>query len=300
MTPMEMLDKIRQKANITDSDYEKQTAVKLNKAGKIKFQLLAMSPDYLFRARTQHFIPKTPDCDDPNEKILVVNCKGDNCPVCDAAYAFKNSGVKLEDVNNAYKSKYPYTNLRSVFTQAEHFLVCAKILADNAEEGNYLPKDASVGSTQLIQLSKSALSSLMSAYEDFLDDYTDDNGGDVDSLPPLFGIFDGENSVKSFVINCRVQTQPWSYNFTFGKAIETKIEEVDKEKLALLEKGFSEPTEDYVAKVIERIKNIQNYFVGLSANINTIDSNTKPGNNENKMTRLNDLLDEDDDEDLVL
>ena len=70
-------------------------------------------------------------------------------------------------------------------------------------------------------------------------------------------------------------------------------------KLALLEKGFSEPTEDYVAKVIERIKNIQNYFVGLSSNINTIDSNTKPGNNENKMTRLNDLLDEDD-EDLVL
>lgn len=299
MSPRDLLNKVRASANLDSKDYEKQIAIKLNKAGKIKFQLLALDSEYLFKSRIQHFIPKLPDSDDSNEKILVVDCQGENCPICDAAIAFKNSGVTLDAVNETYKSKYPYQNLRSVFTQPEHFIVGARVLADNADDGTYLPKDAALGSTQLLQLSKTALTNLMSAYEDFIDDYD----GDAEELPPLFGVFeDGVKTVKSFTVNLRITTQPmWSYTFSLGKAVEAKLEEVDVEKLKLLQETVK-PTDDYMEKAIKRIRDIQNYFVGGSSSKQfdtTVDDDYDlPFSDKDNLAPSNNISEDDDDFDL--
>lgn len=281
LSPKEMLDKIRSSAKLDENEYGNQIAIKFNKPGRVKLQLLALDSEHLFKARTQHFIPTLPNNDDPNEKIMVVDCKGEGCPVCAAATAFKNSGIKVEDVNAAYNPRYPYPKLRNVFTQPEHFLLCARILADQAEDGKYLPKDAELGSTQLIQLSKSALNSLMSSYEDFITDYDDD----IEELPPLFGIFeDGADKVKSFTVNLRIQVSgSWSYLFTLGKAVEVSFEDVDKDKLKLLEE-MKEPTDDYVEKAVKRIHDIQNYFIGDSSSTYTT-----------AKTKLDEVLDKDDD-----
>ena len=264
MSPMEMLDKIRNKAKLDNKEFQNSIAIKMNKPGKLKFQLLALNSENLFKSRTQHFIQTLPDNDDPNEKVMVVDCQGENCPVCAAALSFKNSGVTVDDINDAYNPKYPYPKLRNFLTQPEHFILGIRVLADNADEGSYLPKDAEIGSTQLLQLSKTALSNLMAAYEDFIMD--DD---DPDSLPPLFGVFENTDTVKSLTINLRVQVQGnWSYIFSFGKGVEVNKADVDVEKLKFLE-DTTEPSEDYLEKVLDRIRKIQNYFVGTSTVNNT-------------------------------
>lgn len=259
MSPMDMLNSIRSKAKLEEVDYGNIIAIKLNKPGKIKMQLLALDSENLFKSRTQHFIQTVPDNDDPNEKIMVVDCQGENCPICSAANAFKASGITVDMLNAAYKSKYPYRNLRSFLTMPEHFIVYAKIIQDSAEEGKYLPKDAELGSSHFVQLSKSALNSLMEAYEDFIDDCDED----IDDMPPLFGIFEDEaKEVSSLTVNCRISIQPYSYNFSFGKASKTSLDEVDVDKLKKLSEGPLIPTDDYIEKALHRIKDIQNYFVG--------------------------------------
>lgn len=283
MSPTELLNRIRSTAKLDTKEFEKQVAIKLNKPGKIKLQLLALDSEHLFKPRTQHFIPTLPDNEDPNEKIMVVDCQNENCPICAAAASFKNSGITVEAVNEAYRPKYPYVKLRNVFTQPEHFLLVARVLADQADEGTYLPKEEELGSTQIIQMSKSALSNLLSAYEDFLAD-TDE---DTDTLPPLFGVFDGEKSVKSFTVNLRIQVQgAWSYNFSFGKAVETKLEDVNMDKLKALS-DTTTPSEDYVAKAVKRIHDIQNYFVG--APVATPATTTKTATEQ-----VNSIVDDDD------
>lgn len=141
MSPMDMLNAVRDKAKLSDSDFSKSIAIKL-KPGKIKFQLIAADCEHLFRPRTQHMIPTIPDEVDPNEKWLVADCKGEGCPVCIAANAFKKSGVTtVEEVNRIYNVKFPYKNLHALFTQPEHYLLCARVLVDQADDGSYLPKN---------------------------------------------------------------------------------------------------------------------------------------------------------------
>lgn len=300
MSPRDLLDRVRSKAKLGENNYEKSIAVKLNKPGKIKLQLIALDSENLFKSRTQHFIQTLPDNEDPNEKVMVVDCQGDGCPVCDAMNAFKNSGVTVEQINEAYKPKYPYPKLRNFMIQPEHFILGVRVLADNAEDGTYLPKDEALGSTQLLQLSKSALNSLMAAYDDFISDSDEDE----ESLPPLFGVFeDGAKTVKSLTVNLRVQVQgAWSYLFTFGKAVESKLEEIDTEKLKFLE-DTTKPSDDYVEKVIKRIHQIQNYFTGASNLLDDDDedeitskqksvSNSKT--NVDTKSAIEDLIDDDD------
>lgn len=251
--PMDILNSIRSKAKLDNEDFSKSVAIRL-KPGKIKFQLIANDDEHLFKPRTQHMIPTVPECDDKNEKWMVCDCKETNCPVCTAVNAFKNSGVTLEDINEAYSPKYPYKSLRSVFTGNEHYLLLARVLADNADDGSYLPKDAQIGSTHLIQFPKSALNGLMSAYEDMLDD------ADGEDVPALFAIFDGDKVANSVTITARISYQPYSCNFTFGKAVDVNYDEVDKDKLNLLVESPQVPEEHY-EKCVKRIKDIQNYFI---------------------------------------
>lgn len=278
-SPMEMLNKIRSKANLDENNFSNQVAIKLNKEGKIRFQLLALSSDNLFMPRTQHFIPKVPNVDDSKQKIIVCNCLGENCPICNASMSFRNSGVTLDEVNDVYTPKYPYRSLRSVFTQPEHFILGAKILLDSPDEGSYLPKDAEIGSTQLIQFSRSALNSLLQAYEDYTDDL---NIEDENEMPSLFSIFeDGNKTAKSFIISCRIQTSPYSYAFTFGKVNEISIEEVDTEKLKALSE-LDRPNEEYLQSAVTRIKDITNYFVTPSYSNSSADNITSTNNSKSK------------------
>lgn len=268
MSPMDMLNNIRKKAKLDDiNDFSKSIAIRL-KAGKIKLQLVALDSDHLFRSRTQHMIPTIPNEDDKNEKWLIADCKGDSCPICTAATAFKNSGITLEEVNGAYNPKYPYKSLRAVFTQPEHYLLCARVLADNADDGSYLPKDAELGSTHLIQFSRMALNNLMSAYEDFMDDF---DGDEDEEVPPLFAVFDGKNTAKSLTITCRVTMQPYSCNFAFNKIAEITLNDVDSDKLKLLAEVKEVPEEHY-EKCVKRIKAIQNYFVAPFTEMEDLDS----------------------------
>lgn len=287
MSPMDLLNKIKNKAKLDEVDYGNIIAVKLNKAGKIKMQLVALDSENLFKSRVQHFIQTVPENDDPNEKVMVVDCQGENCPICSASETFRNCGITTDMINAAYKPKYPYTKLRNFLTMPEHYIVCAQILADNAEEGNYLPKEAELGSTQFVQLPKSALNSLMEAYEDFIEE----NEDDLVNLPPLFAIFeDGVTKAKSLTVNCRIQTQPFAYNFTFGKAVETDIESVDKEKLSKLAEGPLVPTEDYMNKAIKRINDIKEYFVGASKVSTTVADRAVK---ETATEKINNIVDDD-------
>lgn len=257
-SPTDILDNIRSKAKL-DNDFAKSTAIRL-KAGKIKIQLLAKDPEHLFRARTQHIIPTIPNDDDKNNKWLVADCIGDDCPVCMAAQSFKNSGISVDDVNEAYNPKYPYKNLRSLFTQNEHYLLCGRVLADEADEGSYLGKDDELGSTHLIQFNKTALNGLMSAYEDFLDDY--DYESEDDEAPALFAIFDGEEKANSLVITCRITNQPYSCQFTLSKTVDVNIKDCDEDKLDLLDEANAPvPAEEHMNNCVDRIKDIQNYFI---------------------------------------
>ena len=289
MSPMDLLNSVKNKANLNNNT-EKSIAVKLNKAGKFKFQLLALSEDYLFRARTQHAIATLPDNEDTNTKMIVIDCQGKDCPICMAASQFKNSGVTVDDINAAYKPKYPYTKLRNFLTGSEHFLVGVRVLADNAEEGTYLAKDEEIGSTQILQLSRAAFNSLMSAYEDFIED----NEDCIDELPPLFGIVDDSNdTIESLSISVRVATQPWSYNFTFGKATKVNKSDVNSNKLEFIKEG-TKPSADYVDNAVSRIKEIQNYFTGakiLSDSDKETAVDTDIINNDKS---LDDILDSDD------
>lgn len=251
--PMDILNGIREKAKLNNDDFSKSVAIRL-KPGKIKFQLIAKDDEHLFRPRTQHMIPTVPDEDDKNEKWLICDCKGEGCPVCAAATAFKNAGVELDDVNAAYNPKYPYKSLRSLFTQNEHYLLLAKVLADQADDGNYLPKDAEIGSYHLLQFPRTALNNLMSAYEDALDD------ADGEEVPPLFAIFNGDKTAESVTITARITNQPYSCTFSFNKPAEVNIKDVDAERMDLLENTPEVPEEHY-EKCVKRIKQIQNYFV---------------------------------------
>lgn len=285
MSPQEMLNNIRGKANLNKEDFTKSIAIKL-KAGKIKFQLLALNSEHLFKPRTQHLIPTIPHEEDKNEKWLIADCKGQNCPVCTAANMFKQSGITVEEINEEYSPKFPYKSIRSLFTQPEHYLLCAKVLADQADEGQYLPKDAELGSTQLIQFNRTALNNLMSAYEDFLED-NEDNG----DAPALFAIFDDEKVAKSLTITCRVSMQPYSCTFTFGKTNDVDLNSVDVEKLKLLEETKDVPNEHY-EKCVKRIKNIQNYFSRTSASNNSVEKSADAS--LNNLSSLDDDLNIDD------
>lgn len=258
-SPMDILNRVRDKAKLNDPQYQQIQVVRM-KAGKMKIQLLALDPEFLFLQRRQHVIPTIPHDDDTNNKWLIVNCQGEDndCPICKAAESFKKCGIDVEEVNAAYKPKYPYKNLRSVLTQADHYLLCAVIMVDQCEDGTYLPKNAEIGSTQFIQFSKTALNSLMSAYEDFIEDLDLD---DPDDAPSLFAIFDGEDEAESLSITCRITNQPFSCTFSFGKPITAKLGDVDSDKLEILQKGLEAPSDEYIEKCIKRIRDIQNYFV---------------------------------------
>lgn len=260
LSPMDILNNIRSKAKLDDNS-SKNAIVKL-KAGKIKFQLIAKDANYLFKSRTQHVIPTTPDNDDNQEKWLILDCKKENCPVCDAVDTFKKSGISIERVNEVYKPKYPYKNLKSVFTQHEHYLLCAIVLDENAEEGSYLPKDEELGSTQLIQFSRMALNNLMSDYEDWVKENFDDE----DEVPSLFAIFGDENKANSVIITCKVRTLPYSCTFSFTKNATVDMSTVNSDKLDILSEPPAEIPEEYVEKCVKRIKDIQNYFVKLEDN----------------------------------
>lgn len=263
LSPMDILNNVRNKAKLDNNDFSKSIAIRL-KPGKIKFQLIAADSDYLFRPRTQHMIPTVPHEEDKNEKWMIADCKGTGCPICAAAESFKKSGVELDDVNEAYNPKFPYKTLRAVFTQPEHYLLCAKVLADNADDGNYLPKDSEIGSTHLIQFPRTALNNLMSAYEDAMDDAEDEE------VPPLFAIFEDDNKASSLTITCRVTNQPYSCTFSFGKVVEVEKKDIDEEKLKLLVEAPEVPEEHY-AKCVKRIKDIQNYFVKPTASTSYAD-----------------------------
>lgn len=257
--PMEILNGIREKAKLNDEDFTKSIAIRL-KPGKIKFQLVAKDDEHLFRPRTQHMIPTVPNEEDKNEKWLVADCKGEGCPVCQAAAAFKNAGIGLDEINEAYHPKYPYKYVKSLFTQSEHYLLFAKVLLDQADEGNYLPKDADIGSYHLLQFPRTALNNLMAAYEDAMDDAMDDELDESSAIPPLFAIFNGDKSASSLTITARITNQPYSCTFSFNKVAEINIDEVDKERMALLEEPQTVSDEHY-EKCVKRIKQIQNYFI---------------------------------------
>ena len=253
---MEMLNRIRDKAKL-NNDFSKSMAIRL-KAGKIKFQLVAPTSDNLFKSRIQHMIPTVPEEEDKNEKWLVADCKGEGCPVCAAAAAFKNSGITVGQINEAYNPKYPYKYIRNVFTQPEHYLLCAKILTDDADEGSYLPKDEAIGSTQLIQFPRTALNNLMAAYEDFMDDY--ETEGKDDDVPSLFAVAEDGDKVRSLVITCRVTNQPYSCTFSFNKSQTIDFSEISEEKLNVLKETIEVPSEHY-DKCVDRIQKIRNYFI---------------------------------------
>lgn len=258
LSPLDIISRVREKAKLENNDFSKSQAIRL-KAGKIKFQLVAKDSDYLFRARTQHMIPTVPHDDNKDNKWMVADCKGENCPVCKAVKAFKDTGITVDEINDAYEPKYPYKNVRSLFTQNEHYLLCGVILGDQADNGNYLPKDSKLGDTHLIQFTQTALNNLMSAYEDFIDDFSD-NSEDNEEVPPLFAIFDGEDKAKSLTVTCRITNQPYSATFSFGKVVELEKNAVDLDKLNLLEEAPEVPDEHY-ENCVKRIKDIQNYFI---------------------------------------
>lgn len=257
--PLDILNKIKNVANLKN-EYAKTIGIKLNKPGKIRFQLVAPDVEHLFKTRTQHFIQPLPN-NESNENILVVDCQGENCPICEAANSFRKSGITVEQINDAYNPRYPYSKLRNFLTQPEHFLVAARVLLDNADEGNFLPKDAEIGSTQILQLSRTAFNNLMTSYEDFLSDYDDD----IEELPPLFGIVDDckeEGVLTSLSITLRISVQgAWSYTFSFGKGVSVKIEDVDSEKLNVISSDIFKVSEDYMKKAIKRIESIKNYII---------------------------------------
>ena len=87
-----------------------------------------------------------------------------------------------------------------------------------------------------------ALNNLMSAYEDFMDDF---DGDEDEEVPPLFAVFDGENTAKSLTITCRVTMQPYSCNFAFNKIAEITLNDVDSDKLKLLAEIKEVPEEHY-------------------------------------------------------
>lgn len=258
LSPLDVINNIREKAKLENNDFSKSQAIKL-KAGKIKFQLVAKDSDYLFRARTQHMIPTVPHDDNKDNKWMVADCKGDGCPVCKAVKAFKDAGITVDEINDAYEPKYPYKNVRSLFTQNEHYLLCGVILGDQADNGNYLPKDSKLGDTHLIQFTQTALNNLMSAYEDFIDDFSD-NSENYEEVPPLFAIFDGEDKAKSLTVTCRITNQPYSATFSFGKVVELEKSAVDFDKLNLLEEA-PEVADEHYENCVKRIKDIQNYFI---------------------------------------
>ena len=55
LSPTELLNRVRASAKLDTKEFEKQVAIKLNKPGKIKLQLLALDSEHLFKARTQHY-----------------------------------------------------------------------------------------------------------------------------------------------------------------------------------------------------------------------------------------------------
>lgn len=290
LSPIDVLNNIRSKVKLEDS-FEKQVVMRLNKEGKIKLQLLAPDQDHLFKARTQHFIPTLPGEEDPNEKSIVINCMGSNCPICNALSTLKYSNVTVEALNDAYSPKYPYTKLRSAFTYPEHFLIAARVI----EDGNkFLPKDESFDDVQIVQFSRSALNSLLHAYEDMLED----NEDALDSLPPLFGIVNDNNNytVKSLIVTLRIQTQPWSYSFTFNtKGVECDLTEINKTERLEQITSDTTPNEDYVEKAVSRINEIKNYFNNSVKSTNVVSApNTKVSNSEPiKEPSIDDIIDTD-------
>lgn len=258
LSPTEMLNAVRSKANLGEqTDYSKSAAIRL-KAGKIKFQLIAADCEHLFKSRVQHVIPPVPGEDNPNEKWLVADCVRENCPICKAANVFKKSNVTtLEEINNTFNMKYPYRSISALFTQPEHYLLLAKVLSDQADDGSYLPKESEIGSTHLIQFPRTALNNLMSAYEDYLEDHEDEENED------LFAIFDdGKIKAKSLQVTCRVTNQPYSCTFAFGKLLEIDKADVDSDKLDILASEEVKVSDEHYNKLIKRIKDMQNYFSG--------------------------------------
>lgn len=254
-SPLDILNSVRDKAKL-DDNYS-NIAIRL-KAGKIKLQLLAPDEENLFLARTQHVIQTVPD-DDSGNKVLFCDCTGD-CPICREGKKLKELDISVDDINDVYDVKYPFRNVRSFYTAAEHFLLCARVLGDNADDGSYLPKNSEIGSTHLIQFPKTALNNLMSAYEDFIEDNFDGDIETAEDVPNLFAIFDGEDFADSLTISCRVTNSPYSCTFSFNKVAKVTKEDVDMSKVEKLRFGLDKPSSDMVDKCVQRLRSICKYF----------------------------------------
>lgn len=254
-SPLDILNSVRDKAKL-DDNYS-NVAIRL-RAGKIKLQLLAPDEENLFLARTQHVIQTVPG-DDSGTKVLFCDCTGD-CPICREGKKLKELDVSVDDINSVYDVKYPFKSVRSFYTAAEHFLLCARVLGDNADDGSYLPKNSEIGSTHLIQFPKTALNNLMSAYEDFIEDNFDGDIETAEDVPNLFAIFDDEDLADSLTISCRVTNSPYSCTFSFNKVAKVAKEDVDMDKVEKLRFGLDKPSSDMVDKCVQRLRNICKYF----------------------------------------
>lgn len=259
-SPMDILNKVKEKAHLNENKFVTTKGLIRLVPGKIKFQFLAMDSENLFRPRTQHIIPVTPN-NDSGEKVLIADCIKENCPICAAVNAFKNSDIAtVDDLNDELDPRYEYKNFKSAFTYPEHYILCAKVLQEDAENGSYIPKDMKIGDTFLVQFSKMALNNLVSAYQDYLEDLDED----AENAPSLFAIFDGNSTASSLEVTCRINYQPYSCQFSFGssKVNEINIDDVNKDMLDYLDNSNKfEVSEQHLENCVNRIKSIQNYFV---------------------------------------
>lgn len=268
MNQMELLKKLADeaKAKKSTSDSIGNTIIKLNKPGKIEFQLIApaFNEEIYFKKRQQHVIPVSPDNVNDNEKTLFIDCKGDNCPVCKAAENtiefFKNNYITLDDINNAFDVKYPYKNYRKIFTQTEHYLVYAKITKDSADKGTYIPEGFELNKTYIIQLSENAFFDLMIEYET----YKKNN----DVVLDLFTSIEDE-SKDALNIVCQV-INPYTIKFDFNGVRKINKEDIDNNKIKFFIENSEVPAEHY-EKCVKRIEKIKNYFLKIpTASVNTV------------------------------
>ena len=282
LNPYDVINKVKSVANLEESESMIPSVVKVNKSGKLKFQIVAPNVNCLFRPRVQHFIQTLPDSDDPNESIIYAECSKNNCPICAAVDTFKNCDITPEDINAAYSLKYPIKKVKSFFTSSEHYLLCIKVLSDQADDGYYLPKDEELGSFQILQLSRTALNSLMASYQDYIEDASDSginvNSGDYS----LFGLLDDDNDpIKSLVVSLRVQTNgQWQYIFSFNSSASIDKNSIDQDKIKFIQE-IPEYPDDYLQKAINQINKIKNYFIDKSE----IASGISKPKNDTKITK---------------
>lgn len=267
MNQIELLKKLADEAKAKKAlDSVGNNIIRLNKPGKIEFQLIAPAPneEIYFKKRQQHVIPVSPDNVNINEKILSIDCKEDNCPICKAAENaiefFKNNYITLSDINAAFDAKYPYKNYKKIFTQTEHYLVYAKITKDSADKGTYIPEGFELNKTYIIQLPENAFFDLMIEYET----YKKNN----DIVLDLFTSIEDE-SKDALNIVCQV-INPYTIKFDFNGVKKINKEDIDNNKIKFFIEKSEIPAE-YYEKCVKRIKKIKNYFLKIpTASVNTV------------------------------